>query len=58
MKNKFSSLFKLIDDFDQWKNQNKVSNVFLLAEDRYQEIVQNQTKILNEINELKKKLKS
>jgi hypothetical protein len=56
MKNKLSNLFNLINNFEQWKKQNKVDNVFLLVESRYQEILQNQNKILNEIEKLKKQI--
>ncbi len=53
--NKFTNLLKLINEFENWKKQNNVENVFNEMEKRYNEIKDKQDEILNELKELKSK---
>jgi len=44
MKNRIFTLFKLTDEVENWKTINKVDNIFLEAENRYNRLVENQEK--------------
>lgn len=54
--NKIMSLFKLINEFEEWKKKHNVENVFSLFEDRYYKIISKQDRILKELEEIKQKL--
>ena len=51
-KNNFFSLLKLVDEFNKWKDKNNIGNVFFEMENRYNKIITQQNKIIEELRKL------